>query len=125
MTRSRGVLAVDPLSFQVSPREVFGFLVPSGAGETTAIRLLTGLSRLSAGQAQVLGLDLARDLSRIKKQVGVTPETSNLYDEFSALDNLVSSMRLYGVSRHERVLRRYCAAKGLQERATASGLGTR
>jgi ABC-2 type transport system ATP-binding protein len=100
-----GVLAIDQLSFQVSPGEVFGFLGPNGAGKTTTIRLLTGLSRPSAGQARVLGLDLAHDLPRIKKQVGVVPESSNLYDELSAVDNLVFSMRLYGVPRHERVPR--------------------
>jgi ABC-2 type transport system ATP-binding protein len=98
-------LAVDHVNFHVSQGEVFGFLGPNGAGKTTTIRLLTGLSRPTAGQAQVLGLDLAHDLPRIKKQVGVVPESSNLYDELSALDNLVFSMQLYGVPRHERVPR--------------------
>jgi ABC-2 type transport system ATP-binding protein len=100
-----GPLAVDHIDFRVSQGEVFGFLGPNGAGKTTTIRLLTGLSHPTAGQAQVLGLDLAHDLPRIKKQVGVVPETSNLYDELSALDNLVFSMGLYGVPRHERVPR--------------------
>jgi ABC-2 type transport system ATP-binding protein len=100
-----GTLAVDHLSFYVSAGEVFGFLGPNGAGKTTTIRLLTGLSRPTAGQARVLGLDLAHDLPRIKKQIGVVPETSNLYDELSALDNLVFSMQLYGVPRNERVPR--------------------
>ena len=100
-----GVLAVDHIHFEVRRGEVFGFLGPNGAGKTTTIRLLTGLSRPTAGQAQILGLDLAHDLPRIKKQVGVVPESSNLYDELSALDNLVFSMQLYGVPRHERVPR--------------------
>jgi ABC-2 type transport system ATP-binding protein len=98
-------LAVDHIDFQVGQGEVFGFLGPNGAGKTTTIRLLTGLSRPTAGQAQVLGLDLAHDLPRIKKRVGVVPETSNLYAELSALDNLVFSMALYGVPRRERVVR--------------------
>jgi ABC-2 type transport system ATP-binding protein len=100
-----GHLAVDRIDFRVSQGEVFGFLGPNGAGKTTTIRLLTGLSRPTAGQAQVLGLDLAHDLPRIKKRVGVVPETSNLYAELSALDNLVFSMALYGVPRRERVVR--------------------
>ncbi len=97
-----GQLAVDHISLDVHKGEVFGFLGPNGAGKTTTIRMLTGLCRPTAGRACLLGLDLARDLPHIKKQIGVVPETSNLYDELSALDNLIFSMRLYGVPRHER-----------------------
>jgi ABC-2 type transport system ATP-binding protein len=112
-----GQLAVDHLSFHVSPGEVFGFLGPNGAGKTTTIRVLTGLTRPTSGQAQVMGLDLGRDVSRIKKRVGVVPEVSNLYDELSALDNLIFSMRLYGVPRVERRSR----AEELLERFRLSG----
>ena len=104
-TADGGVLAVDHISFQVAPGEVFGFLGPNGAGKTTTIRLLTGLARPTAGRATVLGLDRNKDLPRIKKRVGVVPEVSNLYDELTALDNLVFSMQLYGVPRNERVPR--------------------
>jgi ABC-2 type transport system ATP-binding protein len=100
-----GVLAVDRVSFAVEQGEVFGFLGPNGAGKTTTIRLLTGLSRPSSGQASVLGLDLFHDLPLIKKQIGVVPETSNLYDELSTRDNLIFSMQLYGVPRAERAAR--------------------
>jgi len=97
-----GLLAVDHIDFVVQRGEVFGFLGPNGAGKTSTIRMLTGLSRPTSGQARVLGLDLQRDLPRIKKQIGVTPETSNLYDELTAFDNLRFSMQLYGVPRGER-----------------------
>ena len=97
-----GQLAVDRISLDVYEGEVFGFLGPNGAGKTTTIRMLTGLCQPTAGRARLLGLDLAQDLPRIKKQIGVVPETSNLYDELSALDNLIFSMRLYGVPRRER-----------------------
>jgi len=100
-----GLLAVDHLDFEVPRGEVFGFLGPNGAGKTTTIRMLTGLIKPTAGEAEVLGLDLARDLPRIKKRVGVVPERSNLYDELSAFDNLTFSMQLYGVPRRERVAR--------------------
>ena len=100
-----GVLAVDRIQFQVRQGEVFGFLGPNGAGKTTTIRMLTGLSRPTAGHARVLGLDLAHDLARIKKRIGVVPEASNLYDELSAFDNLIFSMQLYGVPRRERARR--------------------
>jgi ABC-2 type transport system ATP-binding protein len=100
-----GTLAVNEASFRVAPGEVFGFLGPNGAGKTTTIRMLTGLSQPTSGQARVLGLDLAHDLPRIKRQVGVVPESSNLYAELTALNNLVFSMQLYGVPRRQRVPR--------------------
>lgn len=97
--------AVDAVSFNVRAGEVFGFLGPNGAGKTTTIRMLTGLSRPTSGSAAVMGLDLAKDVVRIKKCIGVVPETSNLYDELSAFDNLVFAMQLYGVPRAERKTR--------------------
>jgi ABC-2 type transport system ATP-binding protein len=95
------VRAVDGVDFSVREGEVFGFLGPNGAGKTTTIRMLTGLARPTSGQAHVLGFDLASDVTRIKKHIGVVPEMSNLYDELSAFDNLVFSMQLYGVLRAE------------------------
>jgi ABC-2 type transport system ATP-binding protein len=94
--------AVDGIDFTTHEGEVFGFLGPNGAGKTSTIRMLTGLSRPSAGKAQVLGLGLEADLPRIKKRIGVVPETSNLYDELTAFDNLMFAMQLYGVPRPER-----------------------
>jgi ABC-2 type transport system ATP-binding protein len=96
------LVAVDGIDFAVRAGEVFGFLGPNGAGKTTTIRMLTGLARPTSGTARVLELDLAADLPRIKKQIGVVPEASNLYDELTAFDNLVFAMRLYGVPRAER-----------------------
>ena len=97
-----GLLAVDHISFEVHEGEVFGFLGPNGAGKTTTIRLLAGLSEPTAGQAHVLGLDRSQHLPQIKKRIGVVPEVSNLYDELTAFRNLIFSMQLYGVPRHER-----------------------
>ena len=96
------LLAVDHVSFEVKAGQVFGFLGPNGAGKTTTIRMLTGLSQPTVGSAQVLGYDLHTDLVRIKKAVGVVPETSNLYAELTARDNLIFMGQLYGVPRRER-----------------------
>jgi len=93
--------AVDGIDFTVHEGEVFGFLGPNGAGKTTTIRMLTGLIRPTLGTAQVLGMDLINEITKIKKHIGVVPETSNLYDELSAFDNLVFCMQLYGVPRSE------------------------
>ena len=99
---SKPLRAVDGLDFAVPEGEVFGFLGPNGAGKTTTIRMLTGLARPTAGNAQVLGLDVGVAITQIKRRIGVVPETSNLYDELSACDNLVFAMQLYGVPRAER-----------------------
>ncbi|MBC7226097.1 MAG: ABC transporter ATP-binding protein [Thermoflexales bacterium] len=99
------VRAVEGIEFTVREGEVFGFLGPNGAGKTTTVRMLTGLTRPTAGGARVLGYDLATEVTQIKKRVGVVPETSNLYDELSAFDNLLFSMQLYGVPRRERKAR--------------------
>jgi len=96
------LLAVDHVSFEVQAGEVFALLGPNGAGKTTTIRMLTGLTRPTAGQARVLGLELSTEAARIKKRIGVVPERSNLYDELSAFDNLIFAMQLYGVPRGER-----------------------
>ncbi|MGQ9494173.1 MAG: ATP-binding cassette domain-containing protein [Anaerolineae bacterium] len=84
------LLAIDYVTFQVHPGEVFGFLGPNGAGKTTTIRMLTGLTRPTMGYARVLGLDVASDLARMKKRIGGVPEVSNLYDELSASLSLLS-----------------------------------
>ena len=97
--------AVDAVDFAVRQGEVFGFLGPNGAGKTSTIRMLTGLARPTSGGARILNFDLFRDVTRIKKLIGVVPEASNLYDELTAFDNLVFSMQLYGVPRRERKVR--------------------
>ncbi len=99
------VRAVDGIEFTVRRGEIFGFLGPNGAGKTTTIRMLTGLTRPTAGSARVLGFDLAGEVTQIKKRVGVVPESSNLYGELSAFENLIFSMQLYGVPRRERAPR--------------------
>jgi ABC-2 type transport system ATP-binding protein len=99
------LLAVNNLEFAVRKGEIFGFLGPNGAGKTTTIRMLTGLITPTSGTAEIFGVDLLEDPARIKKQIGVVPDTSNLYDELSAFDNLVFDMQLYGVPRSERATR--------------------
>ena len=95
--------AVNGINFEVKEGEIFGFLGPNGAGKTTTIRMLTGLSRPSAGTAQVLGYDIRTKITLAKREFGVVPEASNLWDELTALKNLVFMAQLYGVPRDERV----------------------
>jgi ABC-2 type transport system ATP-binding protein len=95
-------LAIDHISFEVKEGEVFGFLGPNGAGKTTTIRMLTGFSKPTDGKAFILGFDINSQIVQIKKHIGVVPEISNLYDELSAIDNLIFMSQLYGVPSFER-----------------------
>lgn len=96
------LVAVDHINFEVGEDEIFGFLGPNGAGKTTTIRILTGLSKPTEGRAFVLGFDINSRIVEAKRHIGVVPEISNLYDEFSAMDNLLFMAQLYGVPRNQR-----------------------
>ena len=96
------ILAVDHINFEVKKGEIFGFLGPNGAGKTTTIRMLTGLSKPTDGKASVLGFDINSEIVGAKRHIGVVPEISNLYDELSAIDNLLFMAQLYGVPRNQR-----------------------
>lgn len=106
LTKAYGdLVAVDQISLEVQEGELFGFLGPNGAGKTTTIRMLTGLSKPTAGKARVLGFDIRLQVAQAKRHIGVVPEHSNLYDELSARDNLLFMGKLYGVPRRERTRR--------------------
>jgi len=103
LTKHYGELvAVNHIGFQVNSGEIFGFLGPNGAGKTTTIRMLTGLSKPTDGKASVLGFDINSEIVEAKRHIGVVPEISNLYDELSAIDNLLFVAKLYGVPRTQR-----------------------
>lgn len=97
--------AVDHISFDVKEGEVFGFLGPNGAGKTTTIRMMVGLTQPSSGTALVDGHDILKEPVEVKKTIGLVPETSNLYGELTALENLIYQAELYGVPRKERRVR--------------------
>ena len=97
-----GLTALNGVSFDVPRRSVFGLLGPNGAGKTTTIRILTGLTRPSSGEATVLDFNIAEENLRAKSRVGVVPEASNVYEEMTALENLIFSGELYGVPSSER-----------------------
>ncbi len=91
------LVAVDHISFRVAEGEILGFLGPNGAGKTTTVKMLTGQLKPRGGQAHVLGLDVARDAGKIRKEIGVCFEQTNLYEQMSALENLELFARLFGI----------------------------
>lgn len=97
--------AVDGISFSIRQGEVFGLLGPNGAGKTTTIKILSGLSMPASGTVKILGYDVVSNPVIVKKNIGVVPETSNLYPELTCTDNLVFAGRLYGISTEKAKIR--------------------
>lgn len=95
-------VAVGGITFSVNGGEVFGFLGPNGAGKTTTIRMLTGLSKPTSGNASIFGFDVRTDIVEAKRYIGVVPEISNLYEDLTAMDNLLFMGQLYGLPRNRR-----------------------
>jgi ABC-2 type transport system ATP-binding protein len=93
LTRTFGSFtAVDHITFDVEPGEVFGFLGANGAGKTTAMRMLTGLLRPSGGSARVAGFDVATQGESIKQVIGYMSQKFSLYDDLTVRENI----QLYG-----------------------------
>lgn len=103
-----GFKAVDRISFEVARGEIFGFLGANGAGKTTAMRMLCGLSRPTSGGGTVAGYDIARQGERIKRHIGYMSQRFSLYDDLTVIENIRLYGGIYGLSRRE-ILRRAVA----------------
>jgi ABC-2 type transport system ATP-binding protein len=90
--------AVDDVTFTVKPGEIFGFLGPNGAGKTTTIKMLTGLTKPSAGIASVVGFDVTTQGAQLKSQVGYMSQLFSLYADLTVLENITLFGGLYGVT---------------------------
>jgi len=90
------VLAVDALSFQVGPGEVYGLLGPNGAGKTTTLRMLLGLLRPSGGWATVAGYRSSDQPDEVKRRVGLVSASAGLYPHLSVREMLLFFADLYG-----------------------------
>ena len=84
--------AVDDISFDVRRGEIFGFLGANGAGKTTAMRILSGLSQPSGGKATVAGLDVSTQHEAIKRRIGYMSQRFSLYEDLTVTENI----RLFG-----------------------------
>ncbi|MEI7734143.1 MAG: ABC transporter ATP-binding protein [Ferruginibacter sp.] len=91
-------VAVDHISFDVHKGEIFGFLGANGAGKTTAMRMLCGLSLPSSGKATVAGLDVYRDNEKIKRSIGYMSQKFSLYDDLTVKENMQFYGGIYGKS---------------------------
>ena len=89
--------AVDHISFQVEKGEVFGFLGANGAGKTTAMRMLCGLSRPTSGTGTVAGFDVTTQPELIKKNIGYMSQKFSLYEDLKVWENIRLFAGIYGM----------------------------
>lgn len=92
-------IAVNAISFEVRAGEIFGFLGANGAGKTTAIKMLIGISKPSSGSATVAGYDVATQAEDIKKNIGYMSQKFALYDDLTIKENIRFFGGIYGLSR--------------------------
>ena len=90
--------AVDGISFEVKRGEIFGFLGANGAGKTTAMRMLTGLSKPTSGEGRVAGYDITREAEQVKKHIGYMSQRFSLYEDLRVWENLRLYGGIYGMS---------------------------
>jgi ABC-2 type transport system ATP-binding protein len=99
LTRRFGdFLAVDHITFHVSPGEIAGYVGPNGSGKTTTIRMLLGLLQPSEGQASVLGFNIARQSEQIRARCGYMSQKFALYDDLTVWENLRFYAGVYGIN---------------------------
>jgi ABC-2 type transport system ATP-binding protein len=91
-------VANDHLNFEVYKGEIFGFLGANGAGKTTAIKILCGLSKPSSGSIMVAGFDVYRESEKIKKNIGYMSQKFSLYDDLSIAENIRFYGGIYGLT---------------------------
>ncbi len=93
--------AVDHLSFAVQKGEIFGFLGANGAGKTTAMRMLCGLSKPSSGKGWVAGYDIATQPEQVKRRIGYMSQKFALYEDLKVWENIRLYAGIYGVPKDE------------------------
>ncbi|MFY0714415.1 ABC transporter ATP-binding protein [Seonamhaeicola sp. NFXS20] len=91
--------AVNAITFEVKKGEIFGFLGANGAGKTTAMKMLIGISNPTSGKANVAGFDVYSNAEDIKKNIGYMSQKFALYDDLTVRENIVFFGGIYGLSR--------------------------
>jgi ABC-2 type transport system ATP-binding protein len=126
LTRRFGdFIAVDRVTFQVAPGEVFGFLGPNGSGKTTTIRMLCGLLAPTEGSGTVMGFDIGRESEQIKARIGYMSQKFSLYPDLTVRENLEFYADIYGIARREESRRKEGRAARMAELIAMAGLSGR
>ena len=91
-------IAVDNITFEVGRGEIFGFLGANGAGKTTAMKMLIGLSSPTSGEATVAGFSIKNNAEQVKKNIGYMSQKFSLYDDLTVKENINFFAGIYGLS---------------------------
>ena len=92
-------MAVNTISFDVKKGEIFGFLGANGAGKTTAMKMLIGISKPSSGEAIVAGFDVKTQSEMVKKSIGYMSQKFSMYDDLTIKENITFFGGIYGLSK--------------------------
>jgi ABC-2 type transport system ATP-binding protein len=102
LTKSYGdFTAVNNISFEVAKGEIFGFLGANGAGKTTAMKMLIGISKPSSGEVIVAGYNIDNQSEMVKKNIGYMSQKFSLYDDLTIKENITFFGGIYGLSRKQ------------------------
>ncbi|MNS74741.1 putative ABC transporter ATP-binding protein YbhF [compost metagenome] len=93
--------AVNSISFEVQKGEIFGFLGANGAGKTTAMKMLIGISKPTSGEAKVAGFDVKTQSEMVKKSIGYMSQKFSMYDDLTIKENISFFGGIYGLSRSQ------------------------
>jgi ABC-2 type transport system ATP-binding protein len=113
------IVAVDDVSFQSRPGEIFGLLGPNGAGKSTTIGCISGLLRPGSGRIRVMGHDVVNDGPASRRRLGVVPQELALYEDLSTRENLLYWGAAYGLggARLKERVEAVLVVAGLADRA--------
>lgn len=114
--------AVDHITFEVRRGEIFGFLGANGAGKTTAMRMLCGLSYPTSGSGRVAGFDILTQGEQIKRHIGYMSQRFSLYDDLTVRENIRLYAGIYGLGRYETLRRTVSVLNRLHFRSEADTL---
>ena len=96
-------MAVQDLSLEIAPKEIYGLIGPNGAGKTTAVKMITGLYRPTAGRILIDGIDLGAQPAQAKRLLGYIPDEPFIYERMTGREFLHLVGELYGVQASERI----------------------
>jgi ABC-2 type transport system ATP-binding protein len=94
-------IAANELTFEVYKGEIFGFLGANGAGKTTAMKMLIGISKPSSGDANIAGFDVYKDTENIKRSIGYMSQKFSLYEDLTVKENITLFGGIYGLNDNE------------------------
>ena len=99
-------IAANEITFEVFKGEIFGFLGANGAGKTTAMKMLIGISKPSSGNATIAGFDVYKETEKIKKSIGYMSQKFSLYEDLTINENIQLFGGIYGLTDDEIEKRR-------------------